>query len=136
MTTYKIPKAGREYIPYTEYCTSLPFVFNGPANLSIDYASEEVTVDGSIEGFEVVTYPAGFVSVVISKLQFLDRFTPAELAGILEAAKTNSTVSVIMKRFDAASDITVNDVRTSEGVGALVAYGLVTSARATEILTV
>lgn len=54
MNIYRIPRAGRSQQAYFEYVGSLPWVFNGDANLTIDPNDERVTVDGTITGFELV----------------------------------------------------------------------------------
>lgn len=77
----------------------------------------------------------------VSKLQFRSRFTLNELAAI-EVARDTGTVqvkaalNVLKDNLMAASDIDLADARTIQGIQMLVSFGLLTSQRATEILTV
>lgn len=70
----------------------------------------------------------------ITRLEFMDLFTDAELAGILTAAKSNVSVEVFVKKLDAASEIKLDDPRTIAGVQLLEAASLIDAGRAAEIL--
>lgn len=77
----------------------------------------------------------------LSRLGFLSRFTDAELVGIEVARQTapdvtqRATLAVLKESWLAANDIDVTDARTIQGVQVLVTAGLLTAARAAEILT-
>ena len=66
--------------------------------------------------------------------QFLNRFTTAELDGILAAAKTDATTLRFLTFAQAAQEIVSDDSATVEGMAYLVSFGLLGSARADEIL--
>lgn len=72
---------------------------------------------------------------VITKLAMITRFTDAEYTGILAAAKTDVEVQGWLDRFYAANTINLDDYRTVSGMDLLVSKGLITQARANEILT-
>ncbi|NBX52022.1 hypothetical protein EBT25_19320 [bacterium] len=72
---------------------------------------------------------------VISKLAFRYRFTNAEFAAILGAAKTDVEVQVWYDTFNLLTVVNLDDQRTKDGVADLVSKNLLTQARADEILT-
>jgi hypothetical protein len=72
--------------------------------------------------------------VQITKLEFLNRFTDVELAGILDASKVNSLIAVWIKKLDIAQDIRLDNEHTVNGVNALEQSGLLGVGRAAEIL--
>lgn len=74
--------------------------------------------------------------MIISKVDYMNRYTDAELAGIFTISKTNIAVEVWLKKFDAARDIDLNDPRTIAGVQAIEASGLLAAGRAAEILAI
>jgi hypothetical protein len=77
----------------------------------------------------------------LTRLGFMSRFTDAELVGI-ELARMNgddvqrATLTVLKESWMAAGEVDVTDPRTQQGVGLLVQAGLLTAARAAEILVV
>lgn len=71
----------------------------------------------------------------LTKQQFIDRFTHAEFIGILTAAKTDVEVEAWLFRFNNAdSPLETTDQRVIDGLSLLVTEGLLTQARADEIL--
>lgn len=72
----------------------------------------------------------------LSKIAFMDRFTLEEMAGIYTAAKTNVVVEIFLDKMKLAEFIDVADANTIAGVNALASAGLLTEARAAEILAV
>ena len=72
----------------------------------------------------------------LSKLAFMERFTLEEMAGIYTAAKTNVVVEIFLDKMKLAEFIDITDANTIAGVNALVSAGLLTEARAAEILAV
>ena len=70
----------------------------------------------------------------LTKLEYMNRFTDAELATIYTVAKTNVQVEVWLEKFKASSEVDVTDPRTVAGVQALEAVGLIQIGRAAEIL--
>jgi len=71
---------------------------------------------------------------LLTKLNYMNRFTDAELAGIYTAAKSVIQVEVWLEKFKAATDVDLDDPRTQGGVHALEAAGLIGEGRANEIL--
>lgn len=71
----------------------------------------------------------------LTKLEYMNRFTDAELAGIYTAAKTVIAVEVWLEKFKLATDINLTDQRTIDGLHALEDAGLLAEGRAAEILT-
>lgn len=72
----------------------------------------------------------------LTKIQFADRFTAQELAGIYTAAKENVLVEIFLDKMKMVEFIDLSDVRTIEGVMSLEAAGLIAEGRASEILEV
>ena len=70
----------------------------------------------------------------LTKLEYMNLFSDAELAGIYTAAKTVVAVEVWLEKFKLASEINLDDPRTVSGVNALEASGLLGVGRAAEIL--
>lgn len=71
---------------------------------------------------------------LISKLDYMNRFTDAELVAIYTAAKTNVNVEIWLEKFKLAAEINLDDIRTASGLQALETLGLITTGRAAEIL--
>jgi len=71
---------------------------------------------------------------LISKLDYLNRFTDAEVAAIYTAAKTDVMVEIWLEKFHLASEISLDDPKTIAGINFLEQSGLITTSRAAEIL--
>lgn len=71
---------------------------------------------------------------LISKLDYMNRFTDAELVAIYTAAKTNINVEIWLEKFKLSEEINLDDPRTIAGVQSLETLGLISTGRATEIL--
>jgi len=72
---------------------------------------------------------------VITKPAFRFRFTDSEYVGILSAAKTDVTIEGWVETFNMLSLVDLTNQRTIDGMNNLVSAGLLTAARANEILT-
>lgn len=70
----------------------------------------------------------------LTKLEYMDRFTDAELANIYPAAKSSVQVEVWLEKFKLASEINLDDQRTIDGLNSLEVAGLLAAGRAQEIL--
>lgn len=79
--------------------------------------------------------PIPEIPPVITKVAFRFRFTDAEYAGIITAAKTDAEVQVWYDTFNMLSTVDLDNQRTKDGVANLVSKNLLTQARADEILT-
>ena len=71
---------------------------------------------------------------LMSKLDYLNRFTDNELEAIYTAAKTNVAVEIWLEKFRLASEISLDDPKTISGVNFLEQSGLISTGRAAEIL--
>lgn len=77
----------------------------------------------------------------VTKQQFIDRMTPAEMAGILGAARQSVAIEAWLFRFNSVTpdpdgtSIDLRDPRTIAGVQSLEAAGLLAAGRAAEILS-
>lgn len=69
----------------------------------------------------------------LTKLEYMDRFTDAELAGIYTAAKTVIQVEIWLEKFKLAASVDLDDPRTLAGLQAMEAAGLLEAGRAAEI---
>jgi len=92
---------------------------------------EVLTLIASEQAAQVVAAPS---QKVITKLAFMNRFTMEELAAIYTAAKTEVMVEVFFDKLKLAEYVDVTDPQTIAGVQALVSKGLLTEARAQEVL--
>ena len=74
------------------------------------------------------------IEVCYSSFEFLNRFTPAERASFRAAAQTDQLVADFAQLAAAAQEILNTDPVTIAGMNYLVFLGLLTEARAAEIL--
>jgi hypothetical protein len=72
----------------------------------------------------------------ITRLQFLLRFTEAEMQAILAAAETNPALKAALLKWQTAEGITLTNPVTQAGVQALEIAGLIAPGRAAQILAV
>lgn len=70
----------------------------------------------------------------ITKLEYMNRFTDAELAGIYTAAKSEVQIEIWLEKFKLASEIDLDDAATIAGLQAMEAGGLLAAGRTAEIL--
>ncbi len=70
----------------------------------------------------------------VSKLEFMNRFTDAELAAIYTIAKQSVAVEIWLEKFKLAEFVNPGDPRVAAGIQALEMFGLIGSGRAAEIL--
>jgi hypothetical protein len=135
MNTYLIPREGRTQQEYFDYVGTLPWVFASDPAFQIDPTGQQVTVDGTIIGFEqVATSVPPHIPFVVDKTNFLERFTDTELATILTTAKTQIAIEVYVKRLNEAPTVDIAAPRTIAGVKQLETYGLIGVGRADQIL--
>jgi len=71
---------------------------------------------------------------VLTRLEFISRFSDAELAAIYTAAKKEIALEIYLDKLRAAQDVTITDARTVAGIEALAAAGLIESGRVAAIL--
>lgn len=71
---------------------------------------------------------------ILTKLDYMNRFTDTELATIYTVAKTNVAVEIWLEKFKLSTEINLDDQRTIYGVLALEQFGLIGVGRASEIL--
>lgn len=71
---------------------------------------------------------------VVSKLDFLGRFTVTERIGIRNTAKTDAVVEDFMDLLNKAEHVDLASANTIAGLGYLVSIGLITAARRDAIL--
>ena len=102
------------------------------ADLCADAAVHEALI-AEIEATYVEPEPAPPVALNLSSLTFLDLFTESEQIAVASAAMTNVHAKLWYDRTLAAEFITLDDPRTESGLDALVAMGLITEPRKTEI---
>ena len=70
----------------------------------------------------------------LTHLEFMGRFTDAELVGIYTAAKSSVPVEIWLDKFKLASDVDRTDARTIAGLAGMESAGLLAAGRAAEIL--
>jgi hypothetical protein len=94
-------------------------------------------VGWTLNGSQLVSN--GVTSSIITKLAFRQRFTMPELIGILAAISAGGTegyiLQVMQENLSVATFIDLSRSDTQAAVQQLVSFGLLTQARATQILT-
>lgn len=86
-------------------------------------------VDGQLDGLV-----KAYLVTQLTKLAFLNRFTPEERIAIRAAAEQSPAIHDYLEMLDAAQDVELTDPRTIGGVQALEASGLLAEGRGAEIL--
>lgn len=125
-----------------DFCTSAPSLLFTP-DIAANYSTsipDDVLVGATLVNGVWVNPPLiaseqpSYVSKVHTQLEFLNKFTNAELVGIYTAAKASVAIEVFLAKFNAATSIDFNDPRTIGGVMALESAGLLTAGRGAAIL--
>lgn len=70
----------------------------------------------------------------LTKLEYMSRFTDAELAGIYSTAKTNVSVEIWLEKFKLASEVNLDDPAVIAGLQAMESGGLLAIGRCAVIL--
>lgn len=126
MTTYSVIRKSDGKQVYS-YNADTPIEWSGMEYATHDHIVQpEITQDGDIVG--VVT------GRVMTKLEFLRRFSQDERVAIRTVAKTNVQLEDYMAMIDLAQEIDTADADTKAGVQMLEAVGLIAEGRAAEIL--
>lgn len=86
-------------------------------------------IDGQLDGLV-----KAYLVTQITKLAFLNRFTPEERITIRTAAQQSPAIHDYLAMLDAAQDVDLTDPRTIGGVEALEASSLIGPGRGAEIL--
>lgn len=71
---------------------------------------------------------------ILTHIQYMNRFTDAELEGLYGAAQTVVAMQVWLKKFELADDIDLDDPLTIKGLNDMEAAGMIGPGRAAEIL--
>jgi hypothetical protein len=109
------------------YESTAPVEWNGMEFATHDHAEfiEPVDPNAPIEGV---------ASRILTKREFIKRFTVEEYAGIKAAATVNATLDYYWQMFMLAEEINTGDADTVAGVQMLEQAGLIAAGRAEEIL--
>ena len=93
--------------------------------------------DESLNSFiyEKRTKPVA-VQKILTKYQFLSRFTSAERLAIINASKQSPEVELFWEMFKIAEEIDLTNAETIAGVRMLEPAGLIVAGRAAEILSI
>lgn len=78
--------------------------------------------------------PAPAEPKLLSKLDFMNRFTMPEMAAVYTAAKQNVLVEILLDQLKMAEFINTTDPRVMMGINMLEQAGLIDAGRASEIL--
>ncbi len=95
-------------------------------------------VQANFNSWEIITETVPepvILPKIISKYQFLSRFTNPELEAIYIAAKTNVALEVYLAKINAAQEIDLQSPELINGVNSLELLGFLSTGRAAEILT-
>ena len=110
-----------------EYQSDVPVEWNGMEFATHDHTEKPVVnEDGSIEG--------EIVGRIMTKLEFLRRFTAEERVAIRTVAKSNVQIEDYLALLELADEVNTRDRDTRGGVQMLEAAGLLAAGRAAEIL--
>ncbi len=74
------------------------------------------------------------IEVAYGSLEFLNRFTAAERASIRTAAQTDDDLADFLMLLECAVEVVNTEATTTGGIDYIVSLGLLTRARADEIL--
>lgn len=78
--------------------------------------------------------PAPSVATTVGSYDFINRFSAAEQQAIQTAAQSNWQLQIWMTQLAAVGSVDVTTAKIQSGVAALVAAGLVTQARAAQVM--
>lgn len=110
---------------------------NAQAAIDVTAMNPQPQVGWTFNGNTLI--PSGVVSWKITDLAFLERFTMAEQMAIKAAEIGSGTVALTLQVLqgyaNAATYVDLSRIDTQTEIGALVSLGLLTQARATQILT-
>lgn len=125
--------AAAAYLTVTDetYLAWLGAGLHQPTWVHDETALAQVFVDG---------YPAGWPALaahptLLTPLEFMARFTPAEQTALAAAAQSNATILLFMLQMAAATTIDLTSPLTQEGVQGLGTAGLIAEGRAATIMT-
>lgn len=108
-----------------------------PAQAQVDIDAESYALQmrlSQLQNTNVEAVQPEQKTSVISKLEYMDRFTDVELAGIYAAAKVYPQVEVWLEKFKLAENVNTQDPRVLAGLQALEGAGLLVVGRAAEII--
>lgn len=126
MPVYRVVRKS-DSVEIYRYFNDIPVEWNGMEFANFDHVPVvEVNADGSIEG--VVT------SRILTKLEYLRRFTQDERIVIRQAAKANTVLEDYLALLELAQEIDTADADTIAAVNMLEQAGLLATGRAQEIL--
>jgi len=126
------------YNPDTKLFTHSKLIHNGVLypNSTTQVPDTSLKNPMFIQGgwFEYIPGYTRVAPVILTRLQFMNRFTDVELTAILTAAKTDVAIELWVKKLDAATDINLSDPNLIIGVNNLETSTLIGVGRASEIL--
>lgn len=102
---------------------------DGLAAVPVDGPPGERTWDGATLAFKAVPGRR-----VLTKTEYLERFTGDELRKIKVAEKTNADVEVMLYRLQAAAEVRLDNPSVRSAIAGFQAMGILTAARAAEVL--
>lgn len=103
--------------------------------IDISAMTVQPQVGWTFDGSNLNPPPGTLASMKITKLAFRERFTIGEMTGIYSAMSSNFTLQAMIGNQQVATYVDLSRSDTIAGVMYLVSIGLITSARATQILT-
>lgn len=104
--------------------------------LKEDEEYDDIRWDESLNSFIYNVIPKRPVyKVILTPLEFLNRFTDEEAISIVALTKTSPQIELWWIKYNKAQDIDLNDPQTLQGVRMLETAGIIASGRADEILT-
>jgi hypothetical protein len=115
----------------------------GVSSDPIDVAAECfcINVEGDMPDLSVFQWNSGLLKFeprvsdrILTKLQFMNRFTATERIAVRELAKTNLMIDDFMQLLALAEEVNLDDITTQQAIGYLTQLGIFTPDRMTAIL--
>ena len=105
---------------------------------NVGRTAEEWDTVEAFWGRQVTALAKGFANSeavgIITSAAFIQRFTPAEYAGIVAAAETNAAIAELVSTLVGSAQVYLDDPRIEPGLQLLVSEGLLDADRPAEIV--
>lgn len=110
-------------------------VYRYQADAPVEWSGMEFATHDHVEQVEIIgDVIQGASSRVLTKLEYLRRFTTEERVNIRESAKTNPVLEDYLVMMELADEINTGDADTIAAVNMLEQVGLIGAGRASEVL--
>lgn len=129
--SYELPAAFESMLA-ARYALVEGVVTDAYPELSDEEVIEQLRLDEEARAKALVDEKRA-LNPVLTRLQFMELFTPAELEAIYTAAKQSVAVEVYLDKLKIAENVDLSNPSTIAGIDTLAAVGILTAERAAEI---